>query len=165
MKSLHRLFLLSVIVVSTCATGLSAADFELRTLDGEPATLNDYVGKGQWTLVMLWATDCPVCKKQKPEISSFHNKHKNSDANVIGIALDGYENIDDIRAYLREHQPSFPSVVGDLALVAFNYQAVTEEPLLGTPTYLLFNPKGELIGNNAGPLRPEAIEIFIEGHS
>ena len=38
---------------------------------------------------------------------------------------------------------------------------MTEENLRGTPTYLLFNPEGELLGNNPGRLSVEAIESFI----
>ena len=38
---------------------------------------------------------------------------------------------------------------------------MTEENLRGTPTYLLFSPVGELLGNNPGRLSVEAIESFI----
>jgi len=39
---------------------------------------------------------------------------------------------------------------------------VAEEALRGTPTYLLFDPEGEIRGVQAGHLQPERVEAFIE---
>ena len=59
---------------------------ELQKLSGERVDLDDYRGGGKWLLVMIWATDCHICHQQKPLISDFHDKHQNSDAEVLGIA-------------------------------------------------------------------------------
>lgn len=137
---------------------------DTRTLSGEKRDLDAYVGKGKWTLVMFWATDCSICKRQKPEISAFHDKHKDSDAQVVGVAIDGYDKKAAIQDYLAHHETSFPTLIGELPVLAMNYEIAAEEPFRGTPTYWLFNPKGELVGNNPGPLRAQAIEAFIERH-
>ena len=71
------------------------------------------------------------------------------------------ERLDAIKANMENHKTSFPSLVGNIAIVASYYQYLTEESLRGTPTYLLFNPEGELVGNNPGPLSVEAIEKFM----
>lgn len=144
-----------------------AADIPLldsKQLNGQSKDLDAFVGKGKWTLVMFWATDCSICKRQKPVISAFHSKHKDTDAHVVGVAIDGYKNISAIKAYVAEHRPSFPTLVAELPVLAMNYQIATEEQFRGTPTYWLFNPEGELLGNNPGPLRIEAIENFIARH-
>jgi len=73
--------------------------------------------------------------------------------------------MDAVKEYLAEHQPTFPNYVGDYQMVAMNYQSLTEENLRGTPTYLLFNPQGELKGNNPGPVTPSAIERFIANNT
>lgn len=138
---------------------------DLVDTQGEFASLDGTFGNGKWTLVMIWATDCHICKEQKPKISAFHDKHKDSLVEVFGIALDGASHLDDVNQYLEEHQPTFPNYVGELPIVASNYTSLTEEPLRGTPTYLLFNPQGELKGNNPGPVSPSAIEGFIERHT
>lgn len=134
---------------------------ELHELDGEIVDLDNYTGNGKWLLVMFWATTCHICEAQKPSISEFHNRHKDADAEVLGVAIDGMENIDAIRENMETHQTSFPSLVGEIVIVASHYQGMTQESLRGTPTYLLFNPEGELVGNNPGPLRVEAIEAFM----
>lgn len=141
------------------------AGMELRDTDGQVVDLDDYTGNGKWLLVMLWATSCHICEEQKPSISDFHRKHKDIDAQVLGIALDGMANIEAIKENMQTHPTSFPSLVGELVIVASHYQGMTEESLRGTPTYLLFDPNGNLVGNNPGPLRVEAIEQFMAKHA
>ena len=143
------------------ASGVVSA-MELQSVDtGDDVLLDDLTGNGKWTLVMLWATDCHVCHIDKPEISAFHNKHKDDDAEVIGIALDGIAGLSKVKNYIADNKPSFPSYVGDIAIIASHYYGMTEENIRGTPTYLLFSPEGELLGNNPGRLSVEAIESFI----
>lgn len=139
--------------------------FEMKDVNGTTVQLEEQLGKGKWTLVMIWATDCAICRQEKPRISAFHDKHKDKDAEVIGIALDGFAQVDAVKDYLQAHQPSFPNYVAELSALSLNYQAATGESLRGTPTYLLFNPKGELVANNPGPVRPSALEAFIARNS
>ena len=162
-QSQVRSFGYALLVLLIAVSSLSRADvsMELRALDGEYVNLNQYIGNGNWVLVMLWATDCAICKREKPAISAFHDKHRHKDALVLGVALDGYDKIAEIRRYLVEHKPSFPTLVGNIARVSVDYRMLTSESLRGTPTYLLFSPAGELLGNNPGPVRPAAVEAFM----
>jgi len=153
-----RLFLMLLFFL-TC--GMSMA-MELQSVaSGNDVLFKDLKGNGKWTLVMLWSTHCHVCHIDKPKISAFHDKHKQGDIEVVGIALDGIENLDTVKNYLLNNKVSFPSYVGNTAIIASHYYGMTKENLRGTPTYLLFNPKGELLGNNPGSLSTEAIERFI----
>ena len=149
------------LAVAVVSSNTARAGMELHELDGKVVDLDDYRGNGKWLLVMLWATTCHICELQKPEISDFHTKHKDTDAHVLGIALDGMEEIEAVKDNMQQHKTSFPSLIGNIAIVASHYQGMTQESLRGTPTYLLFDPQGELVGNNPGPLRPEAIEAFM----
>lgn len=162
---LHRLLVIAVLLAISAVAGNAHASMEIQKLDGEIVRLDERVGGGKWLLVMLWATDCHICKQQKPEMSRFHDKHKDIDAEVLGIALDGMGAVEEVKDYLEQHQPSFPNYVGEIAIVASHYLVLTEENLRGTPTYLLFNPEGELVGNNPGPLSVESLESFISKKS
>lgn len=156
---------LMAINVSTAAVQEEPMFDGMLTTDGQllesPPSLTD----GRWTLVMIWATSCHVCKAQKGVISEFHDKHKDTDAKVFGIALDGRQGLDDVNKYLSKHKASFPNYVWDFPSTAIAYMKLTEQDLRGTPTYLLFDPDGELKGNNPGPITAEAIERFIARNS
>ena len=154
------------------AVPASASDIEtdnpfmdLLTLGGEQADVNEHFKNGKWTLVMVWATDCHVCQEQKPMISSAYDERKDDDFSVFGIAIDGRGGLGKVKNYLDVHKPSFPNYVGDLTIVAANYQLLTEESFRGTPTYLLFNPKNELMAAQAGMIGKEALFEFMDSNS
>jgi thiol-disulfide isomerase/thioredoxin len=142
----------------------SPADFKLRTLDNSPTSLDAYVGRGNWVLVKFWASDCGICLRTSPEISALHRRHVNDGLQVVGVAIDGYDNLAAIQDYLNRTRPSFTNLVGELREIAAAYTVETEEGFRGTPTYLLYDPTGKLVGNNPGPVRPAAVEAFIEKH-
>ena len=162
-----RTFVATVLAAVLLASSSAArADLELHSVDdGRPVALDSLTGQGKWTLVMIWATACILCRSQKPVISEFHEKHKDSDAHVIGVALDGVRNIGKIRRYIDEHNVTFPNYISQFESAATHYFGVTDEQFRGTPTYLLFSPEGELIGKNPGLLSAEAIEEFINRKS
>jgi len=151
----------ATLILASPAPAISAG-LELHSVeDGQPVTLDNLTGQGKWTLVMIWTTSCILCQSQKPIISAFHEKHKDLDAHVIGVALDGVENIGKVKRYINQHDVTFPNYVSQMQPAASHYLGITDEQFRGTPTYLLFSPEGELIGKNPGLLSAEAVEDFI----
>lgn len=53
--------------------GKMAPDFELETLEGEPVKLSDY--KGKKVILNFWATWCPPCREEMPEMQEFHEEY------------------------------------------------------------------------------------------
>lgn len=147
------------------AVGIAAPFAGLVTIDGVPLDEGPRIGLGQWTLVMIWVTNCHSCREQKPKISAFHDARKNLDARVFGIAMDGAKKLGKVRTFLTRNKVTFPTFVGDMMSVMKDYEKLTNEPFRGTPTYLLFNPEGVLKGNNPGPITIAALERFIDRHS
>lgn len=151
--------------VDTPATGIPIPFSGLVTIEGEALTQSPGVGLGQWTLVMIWVTNCHICREQKPKISAFHDARKHLDAVVFGIAMDGANKLSKVKKFMDKYRVTFPTYVGDMMSVMKDYEKLTNEPFQGTPTYLLFNPAGELKGNNPGPITIASLERFIERHS
>lgn len=153
-----------IILIVTLLFQISFANaFELQGFDGSKIDLEDKLGNDKWTLVMFWAHNCHVCIEETPTISEFFNKR--DDVDVIGISIDGEENKALAEKFLASTKPSFPTYLSSLLIVSSNYQILTEEDFRGTPTFLLFNPNGELLGNNPGALSIEALEKFIDRNS
>ena len=44
--------------------------------------------KGKIIVLNFWATWCPPCREEMPELSELHNEYKDKNAVVLGIALD-----------------------------------------------------------------------------
>ncbi|MBK6658931.1 MAG: TlpA family protein disulfide reductase [Proteobacteria bacterium] len=131
------------------------------SLDGRRAGLGEFLAKDKWTLVMVWTTYCGACRKQYPLISEFHGKHKDKDATVLGVSLDGYGQGEKVKAYQAAHQQNFPSVLADPDDFIDKYQRTTGEKFTGTPTYLLYDAKGALRAYIDGLVSVADIEGYI----
>jgi peroxiredoxin len=131
------------------------------TLDGAQRSLEDYTGKGKWTVVMIWASDCPVCNREVNQYIKFHDQHKGTDAEVIGISMDGPDNKKHADGFVARHKVNFPNLLPEPMAVVAHYRESTGQYYQGTPSFLVYNPKGELIGAQAGAVPTQVIEEFI----
>jgi thiol-disulfide isomerase/thioredoxin len=141
--------------------GAHAGGVEVQTLEGRHAGLGEFLAKDKWTLVMVWTTYCGACRKQYPLISEFHARHKDKDAAVLGVSLDGFDQGEKIKAYQTAHQQNFPSVMADSDQFIEKYQRTTGEKFTGTPTYLLYDAKGGLRAYIDGLVSIADIENYI----
>jgi hypothetical protein len=73
--------------------------------------------------------------------------------------------VDKVRAYIASKPITFESSIAEVAALRPAYQAITEDPFTGTPTYLMFDPDGALVAHVQGPLAIEAVEHFIAENS
>lgn len=69
------------------AVGNTAPDFELETLDGDTMKLSDY--RGEKVMLNFWATWCPPCRAEMPDMQKFH---ENKDVTILAVNLTGTPN-------------------------------------------------------------------------
>lgn len=72
------------------ATGSTAPDFTLRTLDGPNMRLQEQ--RGKVVLVNFWATWCGPCRKEMPHLNRIADKYRASGLVMLGVNVD-----DDVR--------------------------------------------------------------------
>ncbi len=161
MKGYKKIFLLVSFLFSNMLLSSSSWALEMRSFEGKPTTLEQQVGKGKWSVVVFWSHSCGICRRETPALSRFHLEHKDIDAQVIGISIDGEKNKPLAKQFIKQTQMKFPSYIVELPLMAINFKQLTEESFRGTPTFLLYNPAGEIVGMQTGPVRVEALENFI----
>lgn len=143
---------LCIALLASAAAG--ANDFTLPDLDGRPQSLSDY--RGQWVLVNYWATWCPPCREELPELEVFHRGAEGR-AVVLGVnmeAIDGPA----LRAFVEQQFLSYPILVASDR--PSRQQLVG--PVEGLPTSYLVAPDGEVVAREVGPVTAEAISAFIE---
>jgi len=153
--------LLSMLLTTSGAWAASA----LKDFNGKQSAIADYAGKGKWLVVMLWASDCLVCNEEIGNYTAFQTKHAGKDATMLGVSIDGAEKEKDAKDFLTRHKVNFPSLIGEPQQVASMFQELTGSEWIGTPTFMVYNPKGELIGAQTGAVPTDVIESFIARES
>jgi len=146
------------------SSSLFAAE-KLYDFSGKQHQLSEYTGKGKWTVVMIWAHDCHNCNDEAHQYVAFHKKHQSSDAQVIGISLDGKAKQPKAQAFVDRHKLNFDNLIGEPIEVAGIYEDLTGVEFFGTPTFLIYNPAGELRAQQAGAVPTSIIEAFMEKES
>lgn len=139
----------------------AAMAMQLAYFNGEDTSLEQHIGNGKWSVVVFWSHDCGICRHETPALNAFHRKHENQDAQVLGVSIDGAKNRHKAEQFIQQTTMAFPTFIGELVLLAADFYQLSGEPFRGTPSFLLFNPKGELMGMQAGPVRMVALEEFI----
>ncbi len=147
---LRALFALMAVLL---ALSSHAGDFTLTDQQGKVHHLSDY--RGKWVLVNYWATWCPPCLAEIPELNALHAAHKNTDLVVIGIAMD-YSSAKVVADFVRKHGISYPVVLGNRNVIA----QIGELDVL--PTSYLYSPSGEQVSMQAGEVTRESVEHYIK---
>lgn len=125
-----------------------APDFELETLDGESVRLSDF--RGEKVLVNFWATWCPPCRSEMPDMQKFHEDY---DAQILAVNLISTEQSESqIQEFLEEYGVSFTVLADEDNRVSTLYNASA------LPTSYLINTKGEIHNIAIGALNYEMME-------
>jgi thiol-disulfide isomerase/thioredoxin len=133
------------------AAWAQAADFRLTDTTGKTHTLSGY--KGKWVLVNYWATWCPPCLEEIPDLIELHENKKNNLV-VIGVAMD-YRSAKQVTEFADGLLVNYPIVLG-------NDQTVRQiGPVRGLPTTYLFNPDGKMVAQQVGAITREMVESYI----
>lgn len=144
------------------ASAAFAGGVPVTDLAGRAGKFADYIKPGRWTVVMMWTTYCGVCRKQYPIVSAFHDAHRERDAEVLGISLDGPDALAEVRAYVAQKPFSFPTIVAEPLVMARMFEEATSTPFTGTPTYLVFNPKRQLVALKSGEVGPDTLDNYLK---
>lgn len=134
------------------ALGAEASGFSLEDIQGKTLRLSDFSGK--WVLVNFWATWCPPCLDEIPELVNLHNAHKDRDLQVIGIAMDSGDRYR-IAKFAKAHGMVYPVVMGD------SRSQLQIGPVDVLPASYLYNPQGKLVNYQAGKVTRASVEALI----
>jgi len=140
---------------------VASTDVLLDSVDGNKHNLNEYIGKGKWTVLNIWGTRCPPCLEEMPELSHFHDDHKDSNAIVVGVAIDfpsyGYADKDQVLEFIEEYLIEFPVLLSDAGIS----KKLGAGSLEGLPTTYMYTPQGKLVGMQVGGITRNILEAFI----
>lgn len=159
----HRVMAALAVIMSWSSISLQAAEESAVFQDfaGQPRTIESYAGNGKWLVVMVWAHDCHVCNVEAEGYAQFHQAHKDKDATLLGVSIDGLAQKAEAEAFIKRHDLPFPNLLAEPQVAMLYYMMVTQSQFTGTPSIMVYDPEGNLVAAQAGAVPPDIIEAFI----
>jgi thiol-disulfide isomerase/thioredoxin len=151
MSSKIKLLLFFIIFSST----VHAAEISFNDVNGNKGKLSDF--RGKWVVLNYWATWCPPCLEEIPELEIFHEAHKDKDAVVIGLNMETI-GVAQLKAFIQENFISYPVIPN------INSQHIVGK-IPGLPTTYLISPQGEVVASQVGAVTAEMIETYIKNNN
>jgi thiol-disulfide isomerase/thioredoxin len=132
------------------APAMAAEAFTLTDASGKSYRLSDY--RGKWVIVNFWATWCPPCLEEIPDLVSISESRK--DVQVFGIAME-FRDARQVLQFADGMFVNYPIVLGDEKIAARIGR------VSGLPTTFIYDPRGELATRHVGKLTRIQIERLI----
>lgn len=160
MNHLLKKSLLPIIVISLLgllAWQLSnkptAPDVTFSTIDGKKISMREL--KGKVVLVNFWATDCPGCIKEMPDLIKTYHEYNPKGLEVIAVAMH-YDEATQIRNYSKSQSLPFPIMHDTTAEVSNRFGQVSL-----TPTAFIYDKQGHLLQRTMGELDFNALQKLL----
>jgi peroxiredoxin len=130
--------------------------FELSFPDakGQQVAMADI--RGKLTVVNFWATWCPPCIEEMPELSLIHNEFSPKDVKVIGLAVDSPSAV---RNFLETREFSYPLLITGASGSELGKRLGNSIEAL--PYTVLIDEKGNVIKQKLGRIREEELRSWV----
>jgi thiol-disulfide isomerase/thioredoxin len=160
-KSLFFAFLIlvgvsvNIVAATTVNKNPEFKNFVVKDTAGKNHVLSQY--KGKWVIVNYWATWCPPCLEEVPDLVALYDSRKNKDVLVLGVVFD-FESAAEVAEYVDDMLMSYPIVLGDDQVM----QQIGSAEVL--PTTYIYNPQGVLVKTKRGKVTKQYLEDLIKAN-
>lgn len=133
-------------------TGTAAGrEVRLTDLKGRPIGIDDFRGRPLW--IVFWATWCPPCQKETPDLRAAYEEHRADGLAIVAISVQ--EPADDVRDYVMRYGLTY-----DIGLDATGGVLATYG-VFGLPTHYFVDRTGVIRDRYFGPLTREEMDEKI----
>ena len=101
--------IIALFAASVSGQEVKAPRFELKDLNGRTVRLSNYQGKV--VLINFWATWCPPCRAEMPDLVRLQREHAKQGLQIIGITYPP-ESRNRVRRFARSLKVNYPIILG-----------------------------------------------------
>lgn len=119
----------------------SGISSDTTDMNENPLNVADIFKNNKITMVNIWATWCPPCIRELPELEKINNELKEKGCEIVGIIYDGYEEgaLDNAKAILSQTGATYTMIMPTDDLLM-------EFPLSAFPTSYFVDSNGKIVG-------------------
>ena len=129
----------------------AAPDFTVRTLDGKDVKLSDFRGRPVW--INFWATWCPPCRAETPDIQEVYKAHQSDGLVVLAISIG--ENASTVSDYVKRTRTTYTVGLDQGTGIAAQYRIV------GIPTHFFIDRDGVIREWRIGSMSKKTMESKV----
>jgi len=130
-----------------------AKGFTLKDLQSNKMRLSDF--RGKVVLLNFFATWCPPCRMEIPELIRIYQQNKKKGLVILGISLDAEEASFVLKNFVRVMKIPYPVLIG-------TEEVVEDYRILGVPTTLVINKEGKIYQRFDGLVPPIHFENALK---
>jgi thiol-disulfide isomerase/thioredoxin len=142
---------------STTASADSKPLFVAAFPDGQGQTRAFSQWQGKVLVVNFWATWCPPCREEMPELSRLQEKYRASGLVVIGISTDDVEKM---REFAQQNPVAYPLLAGDFEATNLAASLGNDKNIL--PYTVTIGRDGKVIASYFGRLDIGVVEQTLQ---
>ncbi|MBE5823505.1 MAG: redoxin domain-containing protein [Butyrivibrio sp.] len=137
-----------------------APDFTLTDQYSVTHSLADY--RGKIIFLNFWATWCPPCRAEMPDIQALYEKYsqdENSDVVILGVAFPNQgdeKDAEGIAKFLEDNGYTYPVLMDEGATLQLPYY------ITAFPTTFIINPDGNVLGYIPGSMTRDIMESVLD---
>jgi thiol-disulfide isomerase/thioredoxin len=126
--------------MKTSVPGNNYKDIASKDPKGNAVALSDYAGKGKYVLLDFWASWCPPCREEMPNLVNLYKEYKGKNFEIVGYSLD-------------KNEEAWKKGIADLRITwpqlsdckYWDSPAVKLYAVQGIPCTILIDPEGKII--------------------
>lgn len=127
----------------------------LQNATGVTEALDTY--RDKTIIVNFWATWCPPCREEMPDLSVVHEQNQDNNIVVLGLAIDELEAV---KTYLETSPVSYPIYIAEAQGMAISAQLGNQKGVL--PYTAIVDAKGNVINTFYGKVNQAMLQTAIE---
>ncbi len=146
---------------STTGAGMSAEAFFARTfndLDGQPVEMARW--KDRIVVVNFWATWCPPCVEEMPDLQRAHDEYADRGVTVVGLGIDSPAALQRFRD---QHGLSLPLFAAGAA--GSELGRTLGNPSGALPYTILVDRKGRIVRSHLGQIQPAELRRWLDAQA
>lgn len=131
---------------------ITARDFTLNDLEGNEVTLSDLRGKA--VFLNFWASWCPPCKSEMPDIEQLYKE--NNDTDLVIVTINSGDGATVAKRFMEKNNYTFMVLDDHKGAVSEMYR------VMALPTSLFIDKNGSLIETHYGAMNIDTMREYVE---